>query len=467
MATTILALDNLNCGGIPTRTTPTLTPSTLRNIASLSPGPSEDFATVAASDLHHLVSSSCISVPSSGIIDRSDLQEHHSLQNLSDQQLSLNNQQHTTDLPNHQLLNQNGLNQQQHNDYNNSFSTAVSRQAGFVPPLVLQINSSISNTQKPTGTILNNNVSFISGKNSSNSSQWQGVVVTEKPHNSLTRRFTDDEGGDDAYDSEADGYSDCSETYSKKTTRKQKTKSNVKTNVKSELKNTTNRSNGGRRSAKDNKPISAEEEQRRQIRRERNKLAAARCRKRRMDHTNELLEETEQLEDKRLKLQDEIQGLRQQKTDLQQMLAHHKCAVNNRPVTNSINQVLLDSISESDSTVLNSNDLSASKRVISTNNITILKQENHSPVQPDKDNINVIPTTTILQQELYRTRPNTLSHFGTSKKISGHGSGGVVVLNFDSLMDGGTGLTPISNSGILQNQQIEINNVNGNNGVLS
>lgn len=36
--------------------------------------------------------------------------------------------------------------------------------------------------------------------------------------------------------------------------------------------------------------MSAEEEQRRQIRRERNKMAAARCRKRRMDHTNELLE---------------------------------------------------------------------------------------------------------------------------------------------------------------------------------
>lgn len=35
--------------------------------------------------------------------------------------------------------------------------------------------------------------------------------------------------------------------------------------------------------------MSPEEEQRRQIRRERNKLAAARCRKRRMDHTNELV----------------------------------------------------------------------------------------------------------------------------------------------------------------------------------
>lgn len=35
---------------------------------------------------------------------------------------------------------------------------------------------------------------------------------------------------------------------------------------------------------------SPEEEQRRSVRRERNKMAAARCRKRRMDHTNELLQ---------------------------------------------------------------------------------------------------------------------------------------------------------------------------------
>jgi len=152
-------LDNLNCGGIPTRTTPTLTPTTLRNIAAdivgLSPVPSEDFAAVAASDLQHLISSSCANVSSSGVVDRlsSDLQEHHSLQNLSNQQLSLQslNNQHIPNLQNHQLLNQNSLNQQQRNDYNNSFSTAISRQAGFVPPLVLQINSSITNAQQPTG----------------------------------------------------------------------------------------------------------------------------------------------------------------------------------------------------------------------------------------------------------------------------------------------------------------------------
>lgn len=46
---------------------------------------------------------------------------------------------------------------------------------------------------------------------------------------------------------------------------------------------------GGRKPTKDLN-ISPEEEERRRIRRERNKLAAARCRKRRVDHTNALIE---------------------------------------------------------------------------------------------------------------------------------------------------------------------------------
>lgn len=133
-------MDNLNCGGIPTRTTPTLTPTTLRTIAADIiglPGPTDNFAVAAASDLHHLVSSSCpVIVPSSGtneIQDRQNLQnlgnQHLNLQNLNNQHLSVQN------LQNHQLINDDNLNQQ-HNDYKNSF-----RQAGFVPPLVLQINS--------------------------------------------------------------------------------------------------------------------------------------------------------------------------------------------------------------------------------------------------------------------------------------------------------------------------------------
>lgn len=149
-----MQLDGLNCGGIPTRTTPTLTPTTLRNIAadieSMTAGQSENFAAAAASDLHHLVTSS-VNVSSSGAVDRlnTDLQERHNLQTQSSQHLSLQglNNQHTisslNSLHNHQNINPNSLNQQQHNEYNNAFSSTSSRQAGFVPPLVLQINSSV------------------------------------------------------------------------------------------------------------------------------------------------------------------------------------------------------------------------------------------------------------------------------------------------------------------------------------
>lgn len=153
-------MDGLNCGGIPTRTTPTLTPTTLRNIATdlanLTPAASEDFAAAAVSDLHHLVSSSS----SSGVADRlnSDLQDHHNLQTLGNQHLNLQNlnNQHIalTNLQNHHHLNQNSLNQQQRNDYNNSFSSASSRQACFVPPLVLQINSSNTNVQQSSSITL-------------------------------------------------------------------------------------------------------------------------------------------------------------------------------------------------------------------------------------------------------------------------------------------------------------------------
>ena len=48
------------------------------------------------------------------------------------------------------------------------------------------------------------------------------------------------------------------------------------------------RNTGGRKPIK-NSNCSPEEEERRTLRRERNKMAAARCRKRRVDHTNALI----------------------------------------------------------------------------------------------------------------------------------------------------------------------------------
>ncbi|KAH9375477.1 hypothetical protein HPB48_011499 [Haemaphysalis longicornis] len=73
-------------------------------------------------------------------------------------------------------------------------------------------------------------------------------------------------------------------------------------------------------------PLSPEEEERRRIRRERNKLAAARCRKRRMDHTNSLLKETEGLEETRSSLQKEIAALRHEKENLEFILKAHEAS---------------------------------------------------------------------------------------------------------------------------------------------
>ncbi|KAH9492696.1 hypothetical protein Btru_024209 [Bulinus truncatus] len=75
-----------------------------------------------------------------------------------------------------------------------------------------------------------------------------------------------------------------------------------------------------------------EEEERRRVRRERNKVAAAKCRQRRVDHTNELVEETEKLEAEQSQLEHEIQSLQQEKDQLEFILQAHQplCKVESR-----------------------------------------------------------------------------------------------------------------------------------------
>ncbi|XP_053678803.1 transcription factor kayak [Anopheles nili] len=80
---------------------------------------------------------------------------------------------------------------------------------------------------------------------------------------------------------------------------------------------------GGRRPHKPSN-LSPEEEEKRRIRRERNKQAAARCRRRREDHTNDLVDETDQLEKRRQSLQHEIQQLQQEKDELEFLLESHR-----------------------------------------------------------------------------------------------------------------------------------------------
>ncbi|XP_058127909.1 transcription factor kayak isoform X2 [Anopheles ziemanni] len=86
---------------------------------------------------------------------------------------------------------------------------------------------------------------------------------------------------------------------------------------------TGRRNVGGRRPHKPSN-LTPEEEEKRRIRRERNKQAAARCRRRREDHTNELVDETDQLEKRRQSLHQEIQALQQEKDDLEFLLESHR-----------------------------------------------------------------------------------------------------------------------------------------------
>ncbi|XP_022661412.1 transcription factor kayak-like isoform X2 [Varroa destructor] len=79
-----------------------------------------------------------------------------------------------------------------------------------------------------------------------------------------------------------------------------------------------------RRNLKD-EGLPPEEEERRRQRRERNKLAAARCRQRRVDQTKELQDEVDGLEGTQKKLRGELDSLKQAKKELEKLLQQHSC----------------------------------------------------------------------------------------------------------------------------------------------
>lgn len=88
-----------------------------------------------------------------------------------------------------------------------------------------------------------------------------------------------------------------------------------------------NRRKGGRKPKNDKLP--PEEEEKRRVRRERNKVAAAKCRQRRVDHTNCLLQETQELEEHGMRMTQEVKRLQQMKEHLEQVLRAHRmhCAL--------------------------------------------------------------------------------------------------------------------------------------------
>ncbi|KAL5007982.1 hypothetical protein ScPMuIL_013563 [Solemya velum] len=168
----------------------------------------------------------------------------------------------------------------------------------------------------------------------------------------------------------------------------------------------------GRKSRRGNERLSPEEEERRRVRRERNKLAAAKCRQRRVDHTNRLVTETEKLEDERASLETEIQELKQTKDQLEFILQAHQplCKVEGA----SIMKVKTEPGTDSHSHCLS----------MRPNSLPLVKHQRKMR--------ETVPTTSV---DIPITTP----------------SNGIFTFGLDSMVDGHTGLTPltqISSSGV-------------------
>ncbi|XP_051500404.1 protein c-Fos-like [Myxocyprinus asiaticus] len=98
--------------------------------------------------------------------------------------------------------------------------------------------------------------------------------------------------------------------------------------------------------------LSPEEEEKKKVRRERNKMAAAKCRNRRRELTDTLQTETDQLEDEKSALQNDIANLLKEKERLEFILAAHKpiCKIPSKADTSfpkpSVSPVTSDSVPE-------------------------------------------------------------------------------------------------------------------------
>ncbi|CAB3994892.1 cyclic AMP-dependent transcription factor ATF-3-like [Paramuricea clavata] len=73
------------------------------------------------------------------------------------------------------------------------------------------------------------------------------------------------------------------------------------------------------------KPVEYEDVEKRRVRRERNKLAASKCRKKRKDHVRNLVESYEELEECNKNLETEIEKLHSEIRELEKMLDTHPC----------------------------------------------------------------------------------------------------------------------------------------------
>ena len=103
---------------------------------------------------------------------------------------------------------------------------------------------------------------------------------------------------------------------------------NPKSNIVGSAKKNSNKRKAGKSSSTKHTVIGgeaglSEDERKKQLRRERNKEAAARCRKRRMDLTSSLQDEVDKLEAVRNEMQREMYGLEAEHERLKAILTDH------------------------------------------------------------------------------------------------------------------------------------------------
>lgn len=186
----------------------------------------------------------------------------------------------------------------------------------------------------------------------------------------------------------------------------------------------------GVKSRHDESDLSPQEAERLRVRRERNKAAAARCRKRRMDQIDTLSEEVGRHEKKKRSLEEEIAQLKAAKEQLEYILAQHKTECKFAPtlanpemMSGSLgikNEPVLVEPMEQFNTIYNLND--------QVSNLPAIQPSKLKPKRPLTLNVNAqVPVTSSVEGIVIETPSKVMACLG-----------------FDTLM-ASTGLTPTTN----------------------
>jgi len=193
----------------------------------------------------------------------------------------------------------------------------------------------------------------------------------------------------------------------------------------------TPKSRPGVKASTNESELSPEEAQRLVVRRERNKAAAARCRKRRMDQISYLSDEVQVHEEKKLALENTIAQLKAQKEELEYILSQHQSEC--QLVVPGLRQQPLPIAVKSEPVLVETIEMNALDQVymykpqeINTNRAGGLKAKRPLSLNIESAQIEAKASAT-LEGVLIDTPSNIVSNLG-----------------FDTLMTS-TGLTPTSN----------------------